>query len=266
MIGIGQFLGLLLIGAGTGVMAGLFGIGGGLVIVPVLCLAFGISLQEANAVSLTAMMLPVGILGVIAYWRKGLVDLRSASWIALALALGSWGGAALALGMLKPKLMPIFIGFVFLMGIRMLEPWTWSRRFAPADASEVFGLAQIRPAVLPLLGIGGIAGVLSGLFGIGGGIIIVPALSLWQKFPHKRAVGTSLAVLLPPVALPAVLKYHASGSLHLEWVVPVALGLAIGSLLGARLGIKVNEKMVKRGYGILLLLMATSLVVRHLAK
>jgi uncharacterized membrane protein YfcA len=262
---IGQFMGLLLIGAGTGVMAGLFGIGGGLVIVPVLCLAFGISLQEANAVSLTAMMLPVGILGVIAYWRKGLVDLRSASWIALALALGSWGGAALALGMLKPKLMPIFIVFVFLMGIRMLEPWTW-RRLAPSHASEVSGLAQTRPAVLPLLGIGGIAGVLSGLFGIGGGIIIVPALSLWQKFPHKRAVGTSLAVLLPPVALPAVLEYHASGSLHLEWVVPVALGLATGSLLGARLGIKVNEKMVKRGYGVFLLLMATSLVIRLLAK
>ncbi len=256
---IGPFMGLLLVGMGTGVMAGLFGIGGGLVIVPVLCLAFNISLQEANAVSLTALMLPVGILGVIAYWRKGLADLRAAAWIALALALGSWGGATLALGPLKSTLMRVFIGFVFLMGLRMLEPWTWGRPPPPPVDTSL----PPPPPVVCLLGIGGVAGVLAGLFGIGGGIVIVPALSLWQKFPHKRAVGTSLAVLLPPVALPAVLKYHASGSLHLEWVLPVAIGLATGSLLGARLGIKVNEKMVKRGYGIFLLLMAASLIVRN---
>jgi uncharacterized membrane protein YfcA len=259
---IGQFIGLLLVGMGTGVMAGLFGIGGGLVIVPVLCLAFGITLQEANAVSLTALMLPVGILGVIAYWRKGLADLRSAAWIALALAAGSFGGAYLALGPLKQALMSVFIGFVVLMGLRMLEPWTWRQRHEPHSAAGTGSTPA--PAVVPLLGIGALAGVLAGLFGIGGGIVIVPALSLWQKFPHKRAVGTSLAVLLPPVTLPAVLKYHASGSLHLEWVIPVAAGLVLGSLLGARLGIKVNEKMVKRGYGVFLLLMSALLVVRNL--
>jgi uncharacterized membrane protein YfcA len=86
----------LLVGLAAGVLSGLFGIGGGIVIVPSLVLAAGMTQVRANGTSLGALLLPVGALGAWEYWRHGNLDTRAALWIALGLFCGALAGAWVA--------------------------------------------------------------------------------------------------------------------------------------------------------------------------
>jgi len=86
----------LAIGVCAGILAGLFGIGGGVIIVPALLLVLKMAPAKATGTSLAALLLPVGALGVWRYYRSDLVDLRVAAWIALGIFLGAWFGADIA--------------------------------------------------------------------------------------------------------------------------------------------------------------------------
>lgn len=100
------------------------------------------------------------------------------------------------------------------------------------------------------LGIGLLAGVASGLFGIGGGILIVPALVFLCGFTQEMSVGTSLAVLLPPVGLAAVLEYYRHGNVNLKSAVLIALGLFVGAWLGSLLAHKMGDAWLKLAFGV----------------
>ncbi len=109
------------------------------------------------------------------------------------------------------------------------------------------------PAVLVGL-IGLAAGVLSGLFGIGGGVIIVPLLVLALGFTIPQAAGTSLAALLLPVGALGALEYWRGGFVDLRFAGLLAVGLLLGAYLGARLGISLPVEVVQRGFGLLLVI------------
>ena len=102
--------------------------------------------------------------------------------------------------------------------------------------------------------IGLAAGVTAGLFGVGGGIIIVPALTLLAGLTQERATGTSLAVLLPPVGLLAVLEYYRHGNVDLKAAAFVALGLFLGAWLGAWGGHKMGDMWLKAAFGVFMAL------------
>jgi uncharacterized membrane protein YfcA len=107
----------LAIGVAAGLLAGLFGIGGGVVIVPALILVAKMRPEAATGTSLAALLLPVGALGAWQYYRSGFVDLRSAVWVALGLFLGAWLGAHLALKLPARDLQRAFAVFlVFVAG------------------------------------------------------------------------------------------------------------------------------------------------------
>lgn len=101
------------------------------------------------------------------------------------------------------------------------------------------------------LGLG--AGVFGGLFGIGGGLIMVPALVLVFGFDLKTASGTSLLAQLFPVALLAVLEYWRRGEVHLRAGIGLALGLVVGTLIGALLTARVKPGHLKQFYGVFLI-------------
>ena len=96
------------------------------------------------------------------------------------------------------------------------------------------------------------AGVASGLLGVGGGVLIVPALSLLAGFAQERAVGTSLAVLLPPVGLAAVLAYWKTGNVDWKAALLIALGLFIGAWAGALAAHKLGDHWLKLCFGVFL--------------
>ena len=112
------------------------------------------------------------------------------------------------------------------------------------------------PEMLKLICLGGAAGILSGMFGIGGGLVIVPALVFVFGFDIKTAVGTSLFVILLPTGLLGVLEYHKNGHLRIPAGLLVALGVFVGAYFGARLAGAVSATTMKRCYAVFLLTVA----------
>jgi uncharacterized membrane protein YfcA len=110
--------------------------------------------------------------------------------------------------------------------------------------------------------VGAVAGVSSGLFGIGGGLVIVPILVGLLHFDQKRAVGTSLGALLLPVSLPAVITYYNRGELQIVTGALVAVGLIFGAFGGARIALGLPSTTVKRLYGIFLLIMGLRFILQ----
>jgi hypothetical protein len=107
------------IGLGAGVIAGIFGIGGGIVIGPALILLAKFQPQTATGTSLGALLLPVGALGAWEYWRRGHLNLAASLWIALGLFVGAWFGAKLAQTISGPQLQRGFAIFLVLIAIRV---------------------------------------------------------------------------------------------------------------------------------------------------
>jgi uncharacterized membrane protein YfcA len=108
-----------ILGIVAGVLSGLFGIGGGTIIVPALILIAHMKPHMATGTSLGALLLPVGILGAWQYYTKGSLDIRVALWIAFGLALGAYVGAYLALKMPPRDLQRLFAVFMLLIAVRM---------------------------------------------------------------------------------------------------------------------------------------------------
>jgi len=107
-----------------------------------------------------------------------------------------------------------------------------------------------------VLGLGLAAGVLSGMFGIGGGVIIVPALMLIAGFSIKTAAGTSLAALLLPVGVLGTIEYFRSSQVNIVAAICLVIGIFVGTYFGAKLTLSLPELYVKRAFGVLLLLLA----------
>jgi len=106
------------------------------------------------------------------------------------------------------------------------------------------------------LGLGLIAGVLSGLVGIGGGVIIVPALVYFFGMDQKTAQGTSLAVLLPPTGLLAFLEYYRAGHVDIRVGAAIVVGLLLGGLFGGGFAQQLPHEALRKVFAVLLLLTA----------
>jgi uncharacterized protein len=114
--------------------------------------------------------------------------------------------------------------------------------------------------VLGLLLIGVAAGSLSGLVGIGGGIVIVPALVLGLGFSQHTAQGTSLAVLALPVVGLGAFTYYRNGHMHIPTALIIAAGFVIGGLFGGKLANALPAETIRRVFGVLLLLLAVKML------
>ena len=115
--------------------------------------------------------------------------------------------------------------------------------------------------VLIALGLGLFAGVMSGVFGIGGGVVVVPGLVLLLGYGQKTATGTSLLSLILPVGLLALLSYAREGHVNVRVGLVVAAGIFAGALLGARLALTQPDTTLRRAFAVLLALLAVRLFV-----
>jgi uncharacterized membrane protein YfcA len=106
--------------------------------------------------------------------------------------------------------------------------------------------------VLMLLLIGLLAGILSGLIGVGGGIIIVPALVYFLGFNQHEAQGTSLGLLLLPIGILAVLSYYNKGYIDIKYVGIMAVGFLLGGYLGSKLALSISEITLRRIFAVVL--------------
>jgi uncharacterized protein len=116
--------------------------------------------------------------------------------------------------------------------------------------------------VIMLIVIGIAAGMLSGMVGVGGGIVIVPALVYLLAFSQKQAQGTSLAILLLPIGILAVLNYYKDPNVHLDIkvVLLITLGFLAGSYFGSKLALMMPEATVKKVFAIFMMLVAIKML------
>lgn len=111
---------LIIVGIVAGVLAGLFGIGGGIVVIPALIYIFGMSQHQAQGTSIAFLLLPVGILAFMNYYREGYINIKFAAILAVAFVIGGYFGSKLAITIPEVGLKKIFAVFIILVGFKML--------------------------------------------------------------------------------------------------------------------------------------------------
>lgn len=112
--------------------------------------------------------------------------------------------------------------------------------------------------ILLLIGFG--AGILGGMVGIGGGVVIVPALVYLLGFSQFKAQGTSLALLMFPVGILAVMQYYKQGHVDFRLVAILALGFLLGSVLGSRMALSLPQQTIKKLFAVIILAMAVKML------
>lgn len=179
-------LGLVMaIGVGAGFLSGMFGVGGGILVVPALVLLLKFDQRLANGTSLGAV-LPISISSLVTYWSHDNVDWSMALW----LAIGALGGAVLGTRWIH-RLPRRVLGYLFSVMLIV----TAIRLFIPMSADGRDTITVV--AAIALVSIGLVTGTLAGLLGIGGGVVMVPAMVVFFSELSVVAKGTSVAVIIP---------------------------------------------------------------------
>lgn len=202
---------LIVVGVAAGLLSGIFGVGGGILIVPGLVMVAGLEQRVAHGTSLAAV-LPISAASLITYWGQGHVDWPAAVFLALGAICGSLIGTHLLAVTSKRALAYIFSSVLVISAIRLFISTHGSGRatltFATVVALVLVGLA---------------AGALAGLLGVGGGVVMVPAMIVLFSISPVIAKGTSIAVIIP-TAMMGTWRNRANGNLDLRAAAIVGFG------------------------------------------
>lgn len=246
----------VILGLGVGLLVGILGIGGGIVLVPALTLLLGFDQHTAQGTSLFMQLPPLGLGALFLYWRRGFVDRWAGVACAAGIFLGGYFGSRAAIGIAPETLKGLFGGFLLIAAVLLGSPTrtTETRPVIP----ESFG----RLTIVFVLACG--VGVLSGLFGVGGGILLVPLLVLGLNFEQHVAQGTSLVALVPPTGLLAFLNYARAG--EVDWKVGLLIvpGIFLGGLAGGRIALQLPSVTMRRVFALVLLPIAASQIIAAL--
>jgi len=227
--------GCLLSGAAIGFLGGVLGIGGGLIAIPVLGMALGMSQQMAQGTALI-MVLPTVLVAVRKYHQHERIDLGVAAAGAVGAMSSTWIGARLALGMDPMALRRGFAVFLFCIGLYYV--WqTWRRRRgSPAQARSGRPAPVLTRAHSLVLGM--VAGTLGGFFGVGGVLLVVPFMTIVYRLSQTMAQAQALAMVIPGCFV-ALATYTWGG--QADWLVGVPL--AAGSLLCVQRGVRLAHQL-----------------------
>ena len=254
-----QLLGAAVAGLVGGVLSGFFGVGGNFILVPLLGLTLGLNQHQAQGLTLAALLPPLGLPAVWQYRRDGVPLLWRVVGFAIlgfvpAIPLGSLVASQLPASALRV----IFSVLLVVMSVRL-----WR---TPKEQSDRPHLTEPPAGFVPITVLAGVlSGFASGLLGIGGAIMLIPLLTKRLGLSQKQAQLTSLAMLLPPIALPGVWVYaQAEGGLPWGSLLPVALGFVAGAFGGAKLNRLISAARLTRGFSVLLALSAVVMVVTAL--
>lgn len=227
----------LLSGVLTGLALGIFGSGGGIVVVPALIYLLHLPPKEAIAMGLGIIAITAS-LSTVDHWRAGNVDLRAAAVFAPLGVGGTYLGARLGAALPAAFQLGLFAVVMYLAAWRMLR-----RKVAGPVRAERSDRARV--VLLVAAGIG--VGLLAGVVGVGGGFLIVPALVLLAGVPMKRAVGTSLAVVSLN-SLSGFAGYLGAVAVNYSVMGAFAAVTVLSSLSGARLARGWSAEGLKRGF------------------
>lgn len=256
--------GLIAMGSGAGILGTLFGLGGGILFVPLLMLVFGLTPTESVAVSLIGII--AGSVGAsTVFVDKGQSNVRLGLLLEITTATGAIIGAFVATLLEEWILMVLFSIMVIYSGFRMLmspekivEPTEGEKnRMAFEYKDEVTG--AITPYQVEHVS-GGLAvctfaGMISSMTGVGGGAVKVPLMNLYMHVPLKAASATS-SYMIGITAFSGAIIYLLEGQVILDYAAGVAIGAFLGSIVGTILSSRINGKRFRRYFSIILFFMS----------
>ncbi len=244
----------LAVGLTGGAFGGLIGLGGGVIMIPMMTGLLGFSQHAAHGSSLVAILF-TAISGGLGYARQGAVDLVAAASVALSAMLMARLGAQMSHRIPGSRLKGFF--GIFLVGVSLILPVS-RHLMAHVDAG-----ASLPPAVVAVggLAIGVVSGFLAGLMGVGGGTIVVPALVVGLGFPQHLAQGTSLIQMIP-TALSGTWTHHRLG--HIRWdVAPwMGLGAIAGGWVGSFVAGMLTSTTLRNVFSVFVFLMGVNYIRR----
>jgi uncharacterized membrane protein YfcA len=236
---------LALVGLAAGVLSGMFGIGGGTVIVPTL-VWLGLSQRQAAATSLAAIV-PTAAAAAIGYIVSGHIDWIAAGLLALGVVAGARIGSALLSRLPETVLRWSFVAFLVLVAASQFL-------FVPQRDSTI---ALTVPLGIAVVGLGVVTGILSGILGVGGGVVVVPSLSFLFGASDLIARGTSLVMMIPGAATGTFANWR-------KHLVDLRAGLLIGlpAIVATPLGAWCAEALSPRLNSVLFGVYVTVLLIR----
>ncbi len=267
------------VGGAVGFLSGLFGVGGGFLLTPLLIFS-GVSAPVAVA-SVTGQVVAASTSGALSYYRRGLIDLHLALYLVLSGVLGAFGGVATfqvlrANGQLD---LVISVGFLVLLGfvgtLMMFEAvrsilkrraGIVVREKLPNQHNWFHGLplrirfkrSRLYISVIPVLVLGVAIGFVGSLLGIGGGFILVPALVYLLRVPGNMVIGTSLLQVVAMMAATTIL--HAVSSQSVD--ILLAFCLMVGGTIGAQFGASAGKYLRGEQLRALLALLVLAVAIR----
>jgi uncharacterized membrane protein YfcA len=274
------------VGFVSGILSGMFGIGGGIVTTPAIRLLLGYPALVAVGTPLLAI-LPTTLSGAWSYSRAHLVDVRAG------VAIGLWGVPAAVVGALATRLVGgtvvllLTAALIAYVAFDMLwYAWRSRDEFHPSpEEGEEPVLASagrwgadasaLDPAAGPpdttaapatwwrWAGLGLFTGLYSGFLGLGGGFVLVPLLDRRAHMPIKRAIGTSL-VSISILAVPGIVTHWALGNIDVRLGLLLVVGSVPGALLGARITRNAQDRLVRVGFAVMLLAVGGWLAVAEI--
>ena len=257
---------VILAGAITGIVLGLFGSGGSIIAMPALMYLLDVEPKAAIAMSMGIVAVTATISGWD-NWRRGNVDVRVAAMFGLFGVVGTYAGARLGIYTPVTLQLILFALVMYAAAWKMLQkkkqPQPQATQLAGAGGANVAvteaEIIQAHMGHIALHGVG--VGVLTGLVGVGGGFLIVPALVLLSGIPMKIAIGTSLVI----VAAKSYAGFAGYiGSVPVDWAMMGAFTLltVAGSFAGTRIAHRFSHERLKKSFAIFLVVVATYILLK----
>ncbi|CAA6603404.1 putative sulfite/sulfoacetate exporter of taurine metabolism [Rhodospirillaceae bacterium LM-1] len=255
----------ILAGLATGLMLGLFGSGGSIITLPALLYLLDVPTKSAIAMSLGIVGVTAAI-SAVTHWRRGNVDMPVATVFGLFGVMGTYGGAKL--GVITPDLVQLmlFAAIMYAASWRMFKPGHVEPKTANLIRLDCQGTASLicfdytRVGHVALHGI--VVGVLTGMVGVGGGFLIVPALVLLSGLPMKQATGTSL-VIVSAKSFAGFAGYL--GAIEIDYdLMAIFTAIAIaGSFAGTAISKHLSAEKLKKGFAVFLVVVASYIVIKE---
>ena len=236
------------VGLAAGLLSGVFGVGGGILVVPALVLFVKMDQRIAHGTSLAAV-LPISMASLVTYWVQGNVDWPVAAW----LAIGAVAGAVLG-----TKLLHVLPHKALAIGFSTLLLVTAARLFVAGESAGRDALDWKAGVVLVAVGL--VTGILAGLLGVGGGVVMVPAMMMILSEASVVAKGTSVAVIIP-TALMGTWRNRRNNNADLKAAAIVGLGGIASAVVGGWIAGRMDETVSNVLFAILLVVVAARLLV-----
>ncbi|QAT39718.1 sulfite exporter TauE/SafE family protein [Clostridium sp. JN-9] len=260
----GFYLLAICIGIVTGGITSLIGASGVMIIVPVLTMLFKTSVHTAIGTSLFVDVI-ASLTVAYSYYKNGNIDLKSGIWIAITSIIGAQIGASIASKMGESNLSSSFGIVLIIAGIAMFRKSYKEKGDNENSLSKLINFKKKWQKIVSALIIGLGIGILSGIFGAGGGVMVLLALIILLAFSLHKAIGTS-TLIMAITALSSTIGYAARGNINIVLGIFLSIGAVTGGILGSRYANKVNEKTLEKIVGVCFTIMGAVMTAIEIFK